>query len=122
TCTESKYTEPEALGYHKDGRQIPLEMSFSPLETPEGLLIINTVRDCSDKIKRDRRRVTRQAVRRALAEAGTLAEAAPGLLETTCENLEWDFAVLWTLDRQTRQLRALHSWHTVLGRDLESQL
>src|SRR5262249_36673321 len=76
TSTESRILQPEAIGYPKDGRQIPLEMSFNPLETEDGLLIINTVRDCSEQIKRERRRITRQAVRRILSETATLAEAA----------------------------------------------
>ncbi|HLJ95347.1 MAG TPA: PAS domain S-box protein [Gemmataceae bacterium] len=111
TGTDVRSTQPDAIGYHKDGRQIPLEMSFNPLQTEEGLLIINTVRDCSEQIKRDRRRITRQTIRRTLSEVATLPEAAPYVLETICENLEWDVGVLWTLDRQTRQFHCVNSWH-----------
>src|SRR5207244_4524482 len=80
------------------------------------------VRDCSERIQRDRRRLTRQAVRRTLSETATLAEAAPGLLETTCENLEWDLGVLWTVDRQTRQFQWIHSWHSLQGQDTQPEM
>ena len=63
---ESRYGHGDLLavpGLHKDGRQIPLEMSFSPLESEDGLLIINTVRDCSEQMRRGRRRAVLSAER-----------------------------------------------------------
>jgi PAS domain S-box-containing protein len=122
TSTQARSTRPEALGYHKNGRQIPLEMSFSPLETKDGLLIINTVRDCTEQIRRERRRATRQDVRRTLSEAASLAEASPGLLETICENLEWDLGVIWTFQREARRFHWVNSWHSLPRQDAELEL
>jgi PAS domain S-box-containing protein len=121
TSTQVRTSRPEAIGYHKDGKQIPLDMSFSPLQTEEGLLIINTVRDCSEQINRDRRRATRQVIRRTLAEAANLAEAAPRLLEAMCENLEWDLGVLWSLDLESRQFRCVDCWQPLPRPDGEPQ-
>jgi PAS domain S-box-containing protein len=109
----SEYTngQPEAIAQHKDGRQIPVEISFSPLESQDGLLVISIIRDISERIKRERRRMTRQAARRILAEMTTLVTAAPNILHTVCTHLEWDLGALWIRDRHTGQFNCLDSWH-----------
>ena len=44
------------------------------------------------------------------AEAATVREAAPRLLQAVCQGLDWDVGVLWTLDRSAGVLRCLEGF------------
>ena len=50
------------------------------------------------------------AVTRVLAEADSLAAAAPRLLQEIGENLEWDWGALWSLDGDAAPLRCDCQW------------
>jgi PAS domain S-box-containing protein len=57
------------------------------------------------------RRAARLAVTQTLAEAATVAEAAPRILRAVCEGLGWDVGAFWALDRPANVLRCLDVWH-----------
>jgi diguanylate cyclase (GGDEF)-like protein/PAS domain S-box-containing protein len=46
----------------------------------------------------------------ALAESGSLAEAAPRIIRTVCETLQWACGSRWILDKDSEQLVCAETW------------
>ena len=57
------------VGVHKNGRDFPVEISLSPMESPDGLLVTAAIRDISEHRKMER--MLHRSER--LASLGTLA-------------------------------------------------
>jgi len=69
------------------------------------------ISDITDRKQAELRRATQFAVTRTLAEAATLDEAAPKILQDVCESLRWDFAALWRIDAEQTTMRCVQLWH-----------
>ena len=50
-------------------------------------------------------------VTKVLAEAPSLQEAAPQILKSICETLEWAVGTVWKLDKKEGVLRCVETWH-----------
>ena len=59
----------------------------------------------------ERRLAVRDGVTRALADATSLEEAAPGILRAVCEALGWRMGALWTVQSHSNLLRCVEVWH-----------
>lgn len=60
----------------------------------------------------DRALAAQQAVARVLAEAGSLEEALPRLLQAICQALGWHVGAVWLLDERSRALRCSGFWRS----------
>jgi PAS domain S-box-containing protein len=101
----------EVTGRHRDGHEIPLELTVTPVRVENAWLFSAFVRDISERKQVERRRAAQYAVTRALAEATTLAEAGRGVLQAICESLDWQWGALWILDARRDVLRCIEVWH-----------
>ena len=52
---------------------------------------------------------------RALAEAGSLPDAAPRILEAICETFGWEYGALWRVNPTGGVLRCVEAWHSPSG-------
>jgi len=64
----------ELLGRRKDGSLVPVELSLSRLETPEGMLIFGDIRDISH------RKLMQEALRDSQAQLRALLEHSPSMI------------------------------------------
>jgi PAS domain S-box-containing protein len=69
--------------------------------------------DITARKEAERRLSTQYAVSRALADATSLADAAPRVLREICEGEEWDFGALWVVKPDATALRCAGLWHRV---------
>src|SRR5215469_4440721 len=79
--------------------------------TADGQFFYATGRDVT-QIKRDEDHLLAQYfVTKVLAEAPSLHEAAPQILKSICETLEWAVGTVWKLDKKEGILRCVETWH-----------
>jgi GAF domain-containing protein len=69
----------------------------------------------------ERQHRAQYAVTRVLADSPSLAEAAPRVLQTVCESLDWDVGMLWIVDEHGTRLRCMEVWQRAnIGPEFET--
>ena len=100
----------EIVAQHRDGRELPVELAVSPAKIGDAYIFSAFIRDITDRRQAERRLASQYAVTRVLAEATTLEEAVPKIIQAIGESLEWDLGVFWRVDKATGVLRCLDQW------------
>ncbi len=93
----------------KDGQRIPVDLTGSIIQYSGKREILFTTRDITEH-KRFERCCGIHAAMRILAEAATLNEAIPKILQVICENLGWSLGEYWSMDTKTNLLRLVEIW------------
>jgi PAS domain S-box-containing protein len=72
--------------------------------------MFGTVQDITERKRAEQRLVVQHTVTQILAEAATLEDATPKILQAVCECLAWDLGALWRIDREAGVLRCVAVW------------
>jgi PAS domain S-box-containing protein len=72
---------------------------------------VGTLVDVTERKRAEQRLLVQYRVTRILAEAATLDEATPKILQAMCECLGWDSGSLWRIDAEAGVLRHAERWH-----------
>ncbi|MGI8451797.1 MAG: GAF domain-containing protein, partial [Streptosporangiaceae bacterium] len=98
--------------WRKDGTSFPIDCSAFPLfdgEAVNGLVV--TFRDISETKLAEHQLAAQYRTARVLAQADSIEEALPRILELCCDELGWQMCVAWAADGNARELhcRAAHA-------------
>ena len=80
-------------------------------ETGRPRRMFGSVQDITERKQAEQRLMTQHTVTQLLADAATLEEVAPKILQTVCEFLLWDVGALWSVDSEAGVLRCVRIWH-----------
>ena len=73
--------------------------------------LIGNIIDITARKQAEKRQAMGHAVTRALADADTLVDAIPKIIQTICESLGWAWGAYWRWDEKNEVLRCAETWH-----------
>ncbi len=94
-----------------EGRLVHSQGDITRDESGRPRRMFGSVQDITERKVAEQRLMAQHKVTAMLAEAATLEEVTPKILETVCELLFWDVGVLWRVDREASVLRCVEVWH-----------
>jgi PAS domain S-box-containing protein len=84
-----------------------------PLRDEQGEILkwYGILADITERKRAEERLRVEHSVGQILADAATIEEVAPRILQAVGECLGWDVGVLWRVDREAAALRCVELWH-----------
>ena len=101
----------EINALRRDGSEILVELAITPFEIEGARFFTAYLRDITERMRSDRRRVAQYTVASLLAGSWTLAEASSPILQTIASIGDWVFSALWLYDETAGTLRCRSTWH-----------
>jgi PAS domain S-box-containing protein len=103
----------EVVAVHRDGHQIPLELSLSLVQLQPGKWnLVAFCRDISARKEAERLRAMQDAVSDVLSDLEAPEASFGRLLEAICGNLDWAVGVIWMVEPGSRHMRCREVWQS----------
>ncbi len=95
------------------GEKLYVRVVKTPVWDGQGGLagILGIFWNVTEEKQAERRMQAQYAVTRVLADAASLQEAIPKIIEVICECLGWEWGAVWRVDAQAQRLRCEEVWH-----------
>lgn len=100
----------EVVGQRKDGSYFPMDLAVGEMRLGDRTTYIGIARDVTLRRRNENLLAVQHNTTRVLAEANTITEAMPRLLEVIGEGLNWTLGVVWRLDPASQMLRCANVW------------
>ncbi len=102
--------------WRKDGSSFPVEVTSSPIvQNGERRGAVVTFSDITHRKQQEVRMLAQYDVSRALAEAASLAEGLPKILQAIGSRLAWQMGAVWLINKRRAVLRAAAVWRAEEG-------
>jgi PAS domain S-box-containing protein len=110
---EGHPVEYEAALPYPDGKLRFIHASYMPEVDAGGEATgwVAAITDITERKQAEQRLQVRSAVNRTLAEAETLYDAAPRIIQAICERTGWDVGAVWLVNQVGNEMWCLHFWH-----------
>jgi two-component system, chemotaxis family, CheB/CheR fusion protein len=102
----------ETLRCRKDGTQLNVALSASPIKDASGAVIgaSKIARDISERVRNERRRLAQYTIASLMAGSWSLAEAGVPILQAVASMGDWVYAAIWSEDAESGMLRCKSIW------------
>ena len=101
----------EIAALRRDGSEILVELAIAAYKIEGSPVFTAYLRDMTERLRNDRRRIAQYNVASLLAGSSTLAEAGAQLLEIIASSGDWVFGAIWLHDEAAGGLRCRTVWH-----------
>jgi PAS domain S-box-containing protein len=95
----------------KDGTILDMDVGVTLVSLRGAECYLILAQDVRKRRRVEQRLHVQAATTRALAEASTVAEAAPKIFEAICQSLGCDWSELWRVDADSNLMRCAQTWH-----------
>ena len=111
------HTRPMGAGLdlyaqHKNGTDIPVEISLSPMKSEEGTIIIAALRDVSERKRALKELQLLHSITEDISEVKDFHSALGIVIRRICEMAGWDYGEAWLYDGREKRLKTSPAWYS----------
>jgi diguanylate cyclase (GGDEF)-like protein/PAS domain S-box-containing protein len=106
------FADVEAVRMRKDGTPVSVSISAAPVRDASGQATgyLTIIADVTERKRAEQRQDLENAVTLLLADARSLEEVMPRVIQTICQSLRFSYGARWVVDNKEQVLRCAETW------------